>query len=60
MATVKRAFIDRSLDTLDAWMFEQRDRVERTLQQSLWRVQASRNDGMNPSHIRSETSITRR
>jgi len=60
MGTVHRAHIDRALDTLDSWMVEQRNRVERNLQQSLWRVQATRNDRMTPSQIRSETIIDRR
>jgi hypothetical protein len=60
MSVTNQAYIDRALDTLDSWMVEQRNRVERNLQQSLWRVQATRNDGMTPSQIRSETIIDRR
>jgi len=57
MGTVHRVHIDRSLDLLDSWMMDQRVRVERTLQQSYWRVQATKNDGMTSEDIRVHTTL---
>lgn len=55
-----RAHIDRSLDLLDLWMMEQRDRVARRLHESDAKLADGRNDGMERYHIRTETDITRR
>lgn len=54
-----RAFIDRSLDTLEAWMREQQERVVRRLHESEARLAELRHDGMERYHMRTETTIRR-